>query len=298
MKNTWIVTDNLTSSQFLLGMPFYVVFVQLPQRFQSVNFTSAERAGILLLPVTLMTPVGAMTAGLLAKKAPSELVLIMAVAIVLVGTGLLSSLPIYSTFWVGTYGYEVITGFGLGLASAPYFLLMGTSIPEKDMPVATGALNMFRTLGGCVAIAICSAVHRESLNAKLPKFLAPEQVSAARGSSRFIALLPEDVRASVGAIFGRSYNRQFQVMLAFGGLNLLITIILALVRKRLGVFGKQPERKEGNEFMKAPEQPSDGQIDGGGLKDETSHITTVQSTRPEHNVTGVDAIEQDRTTTK
>ncbi|KAH6839677.1 putative MFS multidrug transporter [Alternaria rosae] len=208
----------LTLFQFLLGFAFYVVFVQLPQRFQGVNFTSAERAGILLLPATVVTPIGAMASGLAAKKAPVEIVLICSIAIVCVGIGLLSSLPTYSHLWPGLYGYEIVTGLALGLASPPYFVLVATSIPEKDIAVGTGALNMVRTLGGCVAVAICSAIHREHLN------------------TGFTTV---------------SDNRQFQVMLAFTGLNIIVAVILAIVRKRSGLFGLIPERKEGNEYTEA-----------------------------------------------
>ena len=98
-----------------------------------MNFTSAERAGILLLPATVVTPVGAMASGLAVKKAPVEIVLIGSTAIVCVGLGLLSSLPTYSHLWPGLYGYEIITGLALGLASPPYFVLVATSIPEKDI---------------------------------------------------------------------------------------------------------------------------------------------------------------------
>lgn len=237
-------------------MPFYIVFVQLPQRFQTVNFTSAERAGILLLPVCMLSPLGALVAGTVAKRVPLEFVLILAVSVVFVGIGLLSSLPTYSALWAGTYGYEVITGLGLGLASPPYFMLLATSIPEKDISVGTGALNMFRTLGGCVGVAICSAIHREHLNNKLPEFLSPEQMVAVTASSSFIAQMPEDLRARVGTIFGDSFNRQFHVMLAFAGFNFIVVIILAIVRKKQGLFGAIPGRNENNEFMKATKNNS------------------------------------------
>ncbi|KAF2034646.1 putative MSF multidrug transporter [Setomelanomma holmii] len=240
-------------SMFLMGMPFYVIFVQLPQRFQVVNFTSAERAGILLLPATLLTPVGAMVAGLAAKKVPIELILIASATVVCIGVGLLSSLPTHSALWPGTYGYEVITGLGLGLASPPYFMLIATSIEEKHMSVGTGALNMVRTLGGCVAVAICSAIHREYLNKRLPEYLSPAQIIAVQRSSGSIAQLPEAIRDQVGHLFGRSYNRQFQIMLAFAGLNTIVAIILAIVRKKMGLYGVMPERKEANEFTKAAE---------------------------------------------
>jgi MFS family permease len=174
-----------------------------------------------------------MFSGWVVKKAPVEVILILSAAVVCIGMGLLSSLPTYSTLWPGLYGYEVITGLALGLASPPYFILVATSIPEKDVAVGTGALNMVRTLGGCVAIAICSAVHRDVLNARLIDTLSPEQITMVRTSSSFIAQLPEGVRVRIGVVFGESYNRQFQVMIAFTGLNVIVAIILTVVRRDL-----------------------------------------------------------------
>lgn len=49
-------------------------------------------------------------------------------------------------------------------------------------------------------------------------------------------------------MFGRSYNTQFKVVLGFTLLNFLVAIVLAVVRKRKGVFGKIPVRRLGNEF--------------------------------------------------
>jgi hypothetical protein len=110
---------------------------------------------------------------------------------------------------------------------------------------------MVRTLGGCVAVAICSAIHRGYLNDRLSDVLNPEQITMVLSSSSLIAQLPENVRDRIGIVFGNSYNRQFQVMIAFAGLNVFVAIILAVVRRRCGVFGITLERKEGNEFMEA-----------------------------------------------
>ncbi|KAJ4988353.1 major facilitator superfamily transporter [Stagonosporopsis vannaccii] len=244
-------------SMFLLGMPFYVIFVQLPQRFQTVNFTTAERAGILLLPCTLVSPLGAMVAGLAAKKVATEYVLILAAAVVCLGTGLMGSLPTYSHLWPGIYGYEIIVGLGLGLASPPYFMLLATSIAEKDISVGTGALNMMRTLGGCVAVAICTAVHREYTSDRLTAYLSLEQIKAVQTSSAALAQMPDALKNEVARVFGGSYNRQFLIMMAFTAFNLLVTLVLAIVRKRAGVFGAMAERKEGNEFYDAAEKTAD-----------------------------------------
>lgn len=268
----------LLLSMLLLGFPFYAMFIQLPQRFQGVNFTSAERAGILLLPTTLLTPLGAMLAGvIISKKCPGEYSLLAAAAMVSIGVGLMSSLPVDSQFPARTYGYQIITGFGLGLGSPAYYVLLYSSCVEKDIPVATGALNMVRTLGGAVAVAICSALHHSELDHKLATFLSPAQIEAAKDSSYYIAQLPQDIRMKLGRVFGKSYNKQFEVILGFALLNVLVVVALAFVRKKKGIFGILPERKEENEFMKKrpaktdEEARSDVQKDAQ-VRDVPSHV--------------------------
>lgn len=236
---------------FLVGIPFYACYIQLPQRFQAVNHTTAERAGILLLPVSLLTPVGAMITGLLIGKViAAEYILIISAAIICIGIGLLSSIPTHPAFWVGTYGYEVITGLGLGLVSPPYYYLLATSVGENDVAVGTGALNMWRTLGGTVGVAICSAVHNSILENKLPTFLTAEQIALVKESNAYARTLSLEAQKRLGEVSGQSYNSQFHVILAFSCLNLLVTIGLAVLRKKKGILGVVLERKGGNEFTR------------------------------------------------
>jgi hypothetical protein len=243
-------------SMFFFGMSSYVVFIQLPQRFQGVNFKSAERAGILLLPVSLLTPVGAMISGVLfgkkimGKSVPLEYVLLSSLGIISLGVGLLSSLPVDSHLSGATYGYEIIIGFGIGLANPPYFPLLSTCVEEKDVAIGIGIMNMLRTLGGAVAVAVCSALHHSILKNNLAGFLNTEEISAVEKSVAFITQLPEEKREMLGRVFGKSYNRQFQVTLGFSLFGCLVVIAMIVVRKKQGIFGWVPERKEENEFMK------------------------------------------------
>lgn len=230
----------------------------------------------------MLTPVGAMLAGVVTKRIPTEFVLIASAAFVCLGVGLLGNLPIHSRLWPGTYGYEVITGFGLGLASPPYFMLVATSVAEKDLAVGTGALNMVRTLGGCVAVAICSAIQREFLSNRLSAFLSPAQITAVQKSSAYVAQLPDETKSRIGIIFGDSYNRQFRIMLVFTGLNLVVAIILAVVRKRMGIFGVMPVRKEENEFTKSVRPKSDDTEANQRQENNTSIGTTLSSPLTKH----------------
>ena len=204
-----------------------------------------------------MTAVGAMAGGLAANKSPAEYVLVASSAIICIGTGLLGSLPTSSAVWPGIYGYQVLIGLGLGASSPPYYMLLATSIDDKDISVGTGALNMMRTLGGCIAIAICSAVHQQFLGDRLPQILSPQQVAITQSLGISMAELSPAVKERVGDMFGASYNRQFLVMLAFAALNLLVAIVLTLVRWKKGVLGVMRERTEANEFTNAAEKRGD-----------------------------------------
>jgi hypothetical protein len=85
----------------------------------------------------------------------------------------------------------------------------------------------------------------------LSEFLSPKQIASVKASGTFIAQLPENSRIELGRVFGRSYNKQFKVILAFALLNFLVAIALAIVRRRKGIFGKMPVRTLENEFTKA-----------------------------------------------
>ena len=56
-------------------------------------------------------------------------------------------------------------------------------------------------------------------------------------------------------------------MLAFTGLNVVVAVILAMVRKRAGVFGLRRERQEGNEFMQAKTGQSEPTANGAPVQE-------------------------------
>ncbi|KAF2499849.1 MFS general substrate transporter [Lophium mytilinum] len=229
----------LLLGMFFLGFGSYVAIIELPQRFQAVNGTSASRAGILILALTLFAPVGALTGGALMHKfIAAEYLIIIANVFIVVGIGLVSSLPTTHAFADATFGYEIILGFGVGLSSPPYYFLLATTVDKED--IGTGSLNMFRTLGGTIGVAICSALLHDTLHTDLPAFLSPAETKALDDSIASLNILSPDKRIRVGKIYGQSYNKQFQVLIAFAGANLLTGLMLVWVRKRDGTFNTMP----------------------------------------------------------
>lgn len=116
--NTSIDTSNFTHrTTFLVGVPFNVVVVTLPQRFQAVSGTTALGAGIRLLPYSFSASFGALTANIAGAKgkiAPMYLLFVGALCQVL-GLSLLSTLSTSAAFPAAGYGYEVLAGVGVGV---------------------------------------------------------------------------------------------------------------------------------------------------------------------------------------
>lgn len=170
-------------------------------------------------------------------------------------------------------------GLGLGITTPVYFFLLKTTVPDKDLATGTGALNMLRTLGGCVGVALSSALLHSDLHSSLSAFLSHKDIDAVNESIAAIAGLSPQLREKVGEAFGRSYNKQFEVMVAFAGANFLVAVALAVVRKRRGVFMIAPEellKREENVVSerntKGPVTPQQREVEEEDKKVESSKI--------------------------
>ena len=94
------------------------VVIELPQRFQSVDFSSALDAGIRVLPYTLTVALGSIvTRNFTAKKrVPPIYVLAVSTGLQIIGIGLLYSVVGSPGTPPSMYGYEVLAGLGVGLS--------------------------------------------------------------------------------------------------------------------------------------------------------------------------------------
>lgn len=98
--------------------------------------------------------------------------------------------------------------------------------------VIMGVTNTARTLGGCVAVAICSAILHADLKSHLKSFLSPSQIVAVLSSTSSGTNLTDLDKIKLQRVYGTSYNNQFRALLAFAGLNLLATAVLLFERHR------------------------------------------------------------------
>ena len=102
-------------------------------------------------------------------------------------------------------------------------------------------MNMIRTMGGSIGVAVTSAILHSTLHADLAKFLPEGQVNSLTDSLSLLSTLSQSDIAYVRQIFGRSYNEQFRAMLVFATLNVLVSLLITVLRRRQIAKPKQSE---------------------------------------------------------
>ena len=107
----------------LTGFPLFLAIVAIPERYQIVDKTSSLNAGLRLMPFLVASALGSTLNGVISVKRNLNFYgLLTASCLMILGSGLMSSVSDNSGQDVKLYGYQVLFGFGLGAT------LSGTAI--------------------------------------------------------------------------------------------------------------------------------------------------------------------------
>jgi hypothetical protein len=87
-------------------------------------------------------------------------------------------------------------------------------------------------MGGTISVSICSALLHSSLDKELPAILSGAEINLLKTSFANLNKLPPSKVAPVMEVYGHAYNRQFRVLIAFAGANLLVAACLVVVMRR------------------------------------------------------------------
>jgi cyanate permease len=95
----------------------YIVIINIPQRYQIVNGTSAVRAGILLLPMLVTSPIFSLIPGIVMKKFMNLVgqAMIIGSGLLLAGVAGLGTLGTTTEIHAAEYGFLILIGAGMGL---------------------------------------------------------------------------------------------------------------------------------------------------------------------------------------
>ncbi|MEV8371698.1 MDR family MFS transporter [Kribbella sp. NPDC056861] len=150
---------NISSLQFLIAsMVLFVAMLYVPMFLQLVQHRSAFEAGLFVIPMLVGLVAATAVAGPFISKT-GRYKLYPVIGAVLTGT----SMWVLSSSDAGTSALSMIVplvfaGAGIGLF-VQVALLAGQNAAEyRDLGVATGALNFFKSIGGAFGAALFGAV--------------------------------------------------------------------------------------------------------------------------------------------
>jgi MFS family permease len=145
------------------GSAFFALIFFIAIYFQSVQGSSATYSGIQLLPLLISTVISSMvTGGLISALGYYKPFMIVCMAMFATGAGLITTYDIDTPFskW---FGYQVLTGSGIGVGFQGGILVVQTVLPLKDVPIGTACISFFQTLGGALFISVAQTVFQNGL---------------------------------------------------------------------------------------------------------------------------------------
>lgn len=135
--------------------------------FQAIQGVSAVQAGIKILPLLLATVVcSVVSGGLISAIGKYNYVIIPCMVLFSIGSGLITTFDIHTPLreW---FGYQVLTGLGIGAGFQIGAIVVQTVLPQEWVPVGTACIQFFQTLGGAIFIAVAQTVFQNGLISKI-----------------------------------------------------------------------------------------------------------------------------------
>ena len=147
----------------MFGAAFFVLVFYLPLYFQSVKGASATRSGIDVLPLLLSTVISSVITGSLISVVGYYTPFIISGTILFsIGAGLISTYKVNMSFgkW---FGYQVLTGAGVGVGFQVPIIAVQTILPLEDVPVGTACIVFFQSLGGALFVSVGQTVFQNGV---------------------------------------------------------------------------------------------------------------------------------------
>ncbi|PVH94609.1 MFS multidrug transporter-like protein [Periconia macrospinosa] len=216
----------------LSGAPYIVTMIDIPQRFETMG-VGAFGAGARLIPFNLLIALGAVAVNIVAGKSkiPPIVLLTFGVICQLVGVCLLSTLDSSTSIPNAIYGYQVLTGLGIGVMFGLCVVLPPAVTKTKDLALCGGAVVQFRILGAALGLAVASTVWNNYVSSQFEQLLSSYQSSLVMKTTSAVFLLPEPQKQRVIEVLVHSYSLRMKVLIGFTAAQVI----------GLGMLWKRPQ---------------------------------------------------------
>ncbi|RCI15765.1 hypothetical protein L249_2752 [Ophiocordyceps polyrhachis-furcata BCC 54312] len=147
----------------LFAFFFGAAFFPPPLYFQAIQGVSAVQAGIKILPLLLATVfVSILTGAIVSAVGYYNVVIIPCMLLFTVGSGMLTTFDVDTPLrkW---FGYQVLTGLGIGAGFQTGVLVIQTVLPQDMVPVGVACVQFFQALGGAIFVAVAQTLFQNGL---------------------------------------------------------------------------------------------------------------------------------------
>ena len=212
---------------FFFSGAYFLIIYYLPIYFQVIDNVSAAMSGVRNLPLILAVTISMLASGAYISVTGVAAPLIVAgTALGLICAGLLY------TFDIGTsegkwIGYQIIGGFGWGIASQIPIITVQATAPASDLAEATAILLFFQTTGGAFMVSAAQAALVNVLLKVLPHSapgVNPVAVVLTGATDLRKPFTPEQV-AGILVAYMRGLKISFAIGIASTGMALVIITV-------------------------------------------------------------------------
>jgi EmrB/QacA subfamily drug resistance transporter len=219
----------------LTAMVMFGGIVYLPLFLQLVTGDSASQSGLLLIPLTGGTVIGAYVAGRVASHTGRYKIFpCIGLALSTIAFGLLSTMTARTTR-LESGAYMALLGIGIGQVLPIMVVSIQNAIELRDLGAGTGALNFFRSMGGSFGVAMLGSVLLAQLDSHLEEVPGHESLGAhpaldmLHGETGPLA----HVAAATRALLLHGVERSFTVLFLIGAVICVLALVAALFLKEI-----------------------------------------------------------------
>jgi len=231
----------------LMGAAMLSVMVYFPHYMQDVRGASPTLSGVLLLPfVGGMIGVQLVIARVIARTGRLRPYPIVGGALATAGMLTLLLLDTGTQTYLAS-ALTLTAGIGVGLVMQSTQLMAFGNVEQRDIGAASGMVNLFRTIGGSLGVALLGSVYSDRLHRTLTDRLGQKAGTQLADSSgeltpQQLQGLPEALR---DAFREGVSNGLHSVVIGASVLTLLAFGVAWLVHGRIQLRAQAPAREEG-----------------------------------------------------
>jgi len=168
-----------------------------------------------------------------------------------VGSGLLTMFTLDTPLRIW-FGYQVVTGLGIGAGFQIGVLVVQTVLPHDQIPVATACVQFFQSLGGAVFIAVAQSVFQtgliEGVARDAPQLDARLFINAGASQVRsiLIAIGQEAATDAVLTAYLTGLRNTFYISVACGGAAFVVACGLSWRNIKTKKTPEEKKKRDGS----------------------------------------------------